>query len=55
MMSTSGGRSVIGRVPKSGGSVEVLASSDDVGGIVVTDTNVYWLNYSRAVLKLDKP
>lgn len=29
-------------------------STDDVGGIVVTATSIYWLNYTRAVMKLDK-
>jgi hypothetical protein len=50
-----GNGTAIRRVPKGGGAVELVATTDDVGGIVVTATSVYWLSYTRAVMKLDKP
>jgi hypothetical protein len=52
---TATSASTIRRVPKAGGSVELVASTDDAGGIVVTATSIYWLDYTRAVMKMDKP
>jgi hypothetical protein len=43
------------RIPKTGGTATLLASDEDYGGIVVTSSSIYWLDYTRAVMKLDKP
>jgi hypothetical protein len=45
----------LSRVPKGGGPIEVLAKESDAGGIVVTTTSIYWLDFANAVMKLDKP
>ena len=45
----------IWRVAKGGGSVETVATTDNPGGLVVTGTSVFWLDYTRAVMKLDDP
>jgi hypothetical protein len=48
-------RTAVRRVAKTGGAVEALANANDAGGIVVTANSLYWLDYVRAVMKLDKP
>jgi hypothetical protein len=47
----------LARIPKTGGTPTQLASSAsyDVGGIVVTASTIYWLDFTNAIMKLDKP
>jgi hypothetical protein len=49
------GTAGLSRVPKVGGSVQVLAPDSDLGGIVVTGTRIYWLVFANAVKRMDKP
>lgn len=52
--SSSDGDGAIHRVPKTGGTVETLASETDPGGIVVDENSVYWVHHATTVMKLDK-